>query len=676
MCMSSKFPRLLTKSRYKQALECPNKLFYTNKPHYTNTKQEDSFLASLAQGGFQVEELARLEYSDGILIDGNSGDYDQLVNQTNEWLKRDNIVLFEAAFRWQNLFVRCDIIVKRGDTIQLIEVKAKSSDPHDEYEFIGKRGNIVSSWKPYLYDVAFQRYVVQQSNPHWHIKSYFKLANKTAVATVNGLNQLFRIKTNIEKRTGVEVLAQNNVELGDKVLVDRGVCHILDDIESGKHSYHEPNKNALNQLDNQGMGFEEQLLSYAQYYQKDEKYGVGLNYKACKNCEYKNHEDTSKSGFHECFVEQTGCTIESLSEPMIFDVWNFRGANKHFDSAQYWLKDIDLDDFPTSDHADHLEVKDRHYYQIKKSCEQNADVYLAKQGLAKEIKTWVYPLNFIDFETSAVALPFHKGMRPYEQVAFQFSHHIVDSDGTITHANEYISTKAGEFPNFEFVRQLKQALEVNQGSVFKYSHHENTILNKIHEQLSLSQESDKDELLAFIETITHYQSKGNQDPSKSWRGNRDMIDLCETVKRYYYDPYLNKGSISIKSVLPAILKRSEFLQAKYSTSIGNLNITSKNFDHNHVWLSTDEQGEVYNPYQNLPELFTELDDDQLDQMVSELVGSIDNGGQALIAYAKLQYTNMTELERQEITQSLLKYCELDTLAMVMLYEFLKQSVTK
>ena len=54
--------RLLNKTRYKMALECPNKLYYTGKDEYANTKSDDSFLKSLAQGGFQVEELARLEF--------------------------------------------------------------------------------------------------------------------------------------------------------------------------------------------------------------------------------------------------------------------------------------------------------------------------------------------------------------------------------------------------------------------------------------------------------------------------------------------------------------------------------------------------------------------------------------------------------------------------------------
>ncbi len=47
-------PRHLTKSRFKLAVECPTKLFYTSKKNYRDLKQEDSFLQALADGGFQV----------------------------------------------------------------------------------------------------------------------------------------------------------------------------------------------------------------------------------------------------------------------------------------------------------------------------------------------------------------------------------------------------------------------------------------------------------------------------------------------------------------------------------------------------------------------------------------------------------------------------------------------
>lgn len=36
--------RVLTKSRFKLGLECPNKLFYTLKKEYSNKKKEKSIL--------------------------------------------------------------------------------------------------------------------------------------------------------------------------------------------------------------------------------------------------------------------------------------------------------------------------------------------------------------------------------------------------------------------------------------------------------------------------------------------------------------------------------------------------------------------------------------------------------------------------------------------------------
>ena len=58
--------------------------------------------------------------------------------------------------------------------------------------------------------------------------------------------------------------------------------------------------------------------------------------------------------------------------------------------------------------------------------------------------------------------------------------------------------------------------------------------------------------------------------------------------------------------------------------------------------------------------------ERLDLLFNER--DLQDGGAAMIAYAKLQFTDMSKVERQQIEQSLLRYCELDTLAMVMIYE--------
>ena len=269
-------------------------------------------------------------------------------------------------------------------------------------------------------------------------------------------------------------------------------------------------------------------------------------------------------------------------------------------------------------------------------------------------------MHFIDFETSMVAIPFNENRRPYEQIAFQFSHHKVTADGVISHESEFINVQPGIFPNFAFVRALKEALgEV--GTIFRYSNHENTVLNAIYNQLMESSEEDKMELCAFIQTITNRKAKNGFE----WIGDRNMVDLCEVYKSYYFDPN-TKGSNSIKAVLPALMKRSTFLKNKYSHQIGDIGVTSKNFQATHIWLTSDASG-VVNPYKSLPQIFNDWTNDELDDLFSDME-DLNNGGAALTAYGFIQYTDMSENERTALSSALLRYCELDTLAMVMIYE--------
>ena len=51
--------RYLTKSRFKLALECPTKLFYSGKSDYADGTLDDAFLQALADGGYHVGELAK-----------------------------------------------------------------------------------------------------------------------------------------------------------------------------------------------------------------------------------------------------------------------------------------------------------------------------------------------------------------------------------------------------------------------------------------------------------------------------------------------------------------------------------------------------------------------------------------------------------------------------------------
>jgi hypothetical protein len=84
---------------------------------------------------------------------------------------------------------------------------------------------------------------------------------------------------------------------------------------------------------------------------------------------------------------------------------------------------------------------------------------------------------------------------------------------------------------------------------------------------------------------------------------------------------------------------------------------------------------VKNPYKLLKPLFEGWDDEQMEENKGD-IENIADGGAALMAYSKLQYTDMTDAEREEIKKALLKYCELDTLAMVMIYEHFRFDILK
>jgi hypothetical protein len=63
-----------------------------------------------------------------------------------------------------------------------------------------------------------------------------------------------------------------------------------------------------------------------------------------------------------------------------------------------------------------------------------------------------------------VAIPFNKGRRPYEGIAFQFSHHVVQKDGQIEHRGQYLNTAPEVFPNYIFLGNLKNELDQDQGA--------------------------------------------------------------------------------------------------------------------------------------------------------------------------------------------------------------------
>jgi hypothetical protein len=650
-------PRYLTKSRFKLALECPTKLFYTAKKEYADSKLEDSFLAALAEGGIQVGELAKQYYPGG--VDIKPLDYDAALAATHEALAQENVVIFEAAIKFENLFIRVDVLEKKGDRVSLFEVKSKSYMPGDD-AFVGARGAISSVWRPYLEDIAFQKHVVTQAFPEWSVNAHLTLIDKSTACPSDGLNQKFRVHTGDDGRKAVVVTELTDEERNQRILIDINVDALCEDIYAAGATTEDASYGAM-------------VSHLAAAYADDTKITPVVS-AACDKCEFfargADLAEGLRCGKSECWGEALMWTPEQVRQPTVLDIANYRGKQKMIGEGVIRMSDVAEDDIkPKDGPKSGLSNSQRQWMQIEKCRNGDNTPWMDHDGLASEMAKWKFPLHFIDFETAMAAIPFKKDRRPYEAIAFQFSHHVTQADGAVDHVGEFINAVPGHFPNYDFARALRDDLEGDDGTILRYAAHENTYLNHIHKQLLADQHPppDRDQLIDFIRTIT----KAGSDNTDQWEGDRNMVDLCDIVKRFYFDP-LTGGSSSIKLVLPAILSRSNFLKGKYSKpNYGTPDgLSSKNFKEMQ-WVVFEGET-VKDPYELLPPIFDDVDDKEL-LMLSREDEQLHDGGAAMTAYARLQFEEMGDVEREEITEALLKYCELDTLAMVMVYEGLKNA---
>ncbi len=672
----------LTKSRFKIALECVTKLYYTaKKDEYPDKNIEDTFLKALADGGNQVGELAKFYFCDdpiGENITIDTLNYDEALARTDAMLtKPGRVVIAEAAFKFGNLFVRADIAVKEGNSLFIYEVKAKSWKPEKTKFLTAKEDKVASDWIPYIYDAAFQKYVVSNSETgkKYKVKTFLMLVDKSKTATIEGLNQLFKIvkekdRSKVEIRKGI-----TKKDLGEIILKPlEEVDEICDKVI---------NEFPVPTDFRENISFIDFVNESSRIYAEDKKEYMQLG-KKCKDCQfYTDYMDAPKmkSGFMECWVHRTKLTKKELEEPLVLEIWNGLAGSVSFPEKllamdKYFIREIEEHDLAPKKEAkrtkEGLSNLERRMEQVNRVKTKDTSSYFDKEGIKAEMSKWEqhYPLHMIDFETSMVALPFHKGAKPYEGIAFQFSHHTIDKNWNIKHETQYLSFKQDFFPNFEFVRELKNALSKDKGKIFRYHNHENTYLNMIYFQLMTypNPPADKDELIAFIKSVTH---SGN-DSAEKWVGERDMIDLYELVLRYYYSPSA-KGDNGLKYILPALINDSEYLKEKYSKPgiYGkNLQVKSLNFD-DHTWIRPDVKN---NPYKTLPRVFEEYSPETLDSLIKDFENLAD-GGAALTAYNYLQYSHLPVERREEIKNALLRYCELDTMAMVMILEGWKNLIS-
>ncbi|MBW4472423.1 MAG: CRISPR-associated protein Cas4 [Stenomitos rutilans HA7619-LM2] len=131
---------LLTKSNFMSGLQCLKKLWLeVQEPHQATALSPAQ--QRIIDQGEEVGHYARQQFSNGQLIVGNGN---EALQATQDAIATGASRLFEAAFSFEDFFVRCDILQKTpAGTWELIEVKS-SSKVKDEHQW----------------DLALQKYVL------------------------------------------------------------------------------------------------------------------------------------------------------------------------------------------------------------------------------------------------------------------------------------------------------------------------------------------------------------------------------------------------------------------------------------------------------------------------------------------------------------------------------------
>ena len=282
-----------------------------------------------------------------------------------------------------------------------------------------------------------------------------------------------------------------------------------------------------------------------------------------------------KYGNHNCLRDN--CL--EITENSVFNL--YRGKKL---ASELFLKGIKtLGDIPNDVVLTEKQI-------IQRDCEQEKKIHINIELISEFLGQRQYPIYYLDFETISTAIPMFDGLGPHAIVPFQYSLHIVREEGAEPEHYEYLYDGC-EDPRKEFIEELHKVLG-ETGSIVVYN-----------------QSFEIKRLEDLAEFLPEYKEWVSATVAR-------IVDLLVPFRNFYYYNPKQKGSASIKAVLPAITEES----------------------------------------------YDDLD--------------IAEGMTASVEFLRVTYDKCDPDEKLKIRDHLLKYCELDTLAQVKIVDELVKLVKK
>ena len=151
--------------------------------------------------------------------------------------------------------------------------------------------------------------------------------------------------------------------------------------------------------------------------------------------------------------------------------------------------------------------------------------YLDAAAIREELSGWAWPRYYFDFETVSFTVPRWLGTRPFENLPFQFSCHVEQSDGTVSH-HDFLDL-SGEDPSRACAEAILSTIGP-VGAIVTYN-------------------------ASFERGCIRGLAQRHPDLAPRLHDIADrIVDLLPVVRDHYYHRDM-QGSFSIKAVLPARL---------------------------------------------------------------------------------------------------------------------------
>jgi len=213
--------------------------------------------------------------------------------------------------------------------------------------------------------------------------------------------------------------------------------------------------------------------------------------------------------------------------PLREECWGFLPENSVFDlrggkTKQFSLWEqgiISIKDIPDN-------ILLSRQQQIQKRCVITGNVHVDKEEIRQFLNKLKYPLYYLDFETFGPAIPLYDGTRPYQDIPFQFSLHVVKSEGSEPVHHSFLA-EGREDPRPQILRELQRLLG-SEGSIIAYNAgFEEGVLKELVEAFP--------EYTDWLEGIL-----------------TRTVDLLYPFTNFHYYNASQKDTASLKKVLPAV----------------------------------------------------------------------------------------------------------------------------